>query len=145
MKKTAVAAAALAGTAALSGAAIVSGPATASSQVTTVRLVLHQTHGHELSKYTSAGTDVDRSSGKIVGYDSIVARFHPSTGRVGIDIAFALRGGIITAHVTTVGQAPKFRGTILGGTRKYARASGTIRGHSPLDNSRRTFMTLRLR
>jgi hypothetical protein len=144
MKKTAVAAVALAGTAALSGATLVPGAAEASSKATVMHLVLHETGTHSLSKYTFGGTDVARTRGKVVGYDAITGRFHPATNTVDVDVAFATRGGLILLHVSQSADEAGFRGKIFGGTGKYAGATGTVRGHSAAGDDTKTFVTLRL-
>ena len=65
----------------------------------------------------------------MVGYDSFTGRFDRKAETLRLHAAFSLRGGILLAQVHTIGQVPKFRGTITGGTGVYEGATGTVRGH----------------
>ena len=148
MKKSAVAAAALVGASALTGSVVAPGSATtAAPQMHTKRMVLHQTAAHSVGKFTFTGTDVVKSRArKIIGYDAITGKFYPKKGKVVIDVAFALRGGIIVARVSHKGPAPdviKFEGPILKGSGKFKGIEGTITARSPADNDEKTFVTLR--
>jgi hypothetical protein len=122
-----VAAAGLAGTAVAavpqSGSAT---PARATSH--TLALVAHQTASHNVSPTAFVGADTDRSptTHKVLGYDSITGHFNLKTGVVKIDAAVALKGGLITAHLTGKGQSNTLDGIITGGTGRYQGIHGTV-------------------
>jgi hypothetical protein len=110
-----------------------------------MHLVLPQTSTHSLGDRTHfAGTDQAMSHSQLVGFDTITGVYSRKT-TVTIDVALGLKGGIITLRVSEGGQSTKFRGRVLGGTGTYAGARGTVRGHSPSQNSKKTFVTLNLR
>ena len=96
----------------------------------TLRLAAHQTASHNFppNKFTGAETDHKPSTGAVVGYDVIRGTFNVTTHVIKIDAAVALKGGIITAHLTGRGQT--FDGVITGGTGKYRTIDGTIHAQS---------------
>ena len=143
MKKSAVAvAAALVATSVLSGAAVMPGAATEDRSPHTKRFVLHETAGHDVGNRSFAGTDKIRSrhSHEVLGFDSFTGKFYPRTNKVVLDVAFALKGGIIVGRVSFHGSDPHFDGPILKGTSNYKGIGGTIEGR--LTDSRKTFVTL---
>jgi hypothetical protein len=130
MGRTAIAAAAaLVGLTGLSGAAIV--PATgAGGGAHTRHLVLHETGSHQLNENAFVGTDKARSArtGDVVGFDSFTGRFFPAKHRVVIQVALALKGGIIVGRVSFGSEQRRFEGPILKGTGKYRGVDGSITG-----------------
>jgi hypothetical protein len=123
----AVTAAALA-TAGVVTAAQPGSASTAPAVTHTLKLAAHQTASHNVGKTAFLGADTDRNptTHAIVGYDSITGHFNFATKTVKIDAAVALKGGIITVHLTGKGSGVTLDGTITGGTGKYAGATGTI-------------------
>ena len=112
MKKMLAASAALITATTLSGAAVLSGPATARSTVHTTKLVLHETGSHGVGRNSFAGTDKARSAatGKVVGFDTISGSFNRKTHLAQVDVALALKGGLIVGHVTLTESSPGSRG-----------------------------------
>jgi hypothetical protein len=108
----------------------------------TLRLVAHQTASHDFppNKFTAAETDRSPATGKIRGYDTITGKFNFTTHLVTIDASVALKGGLITAHLTGKGQT--FDGVITGGTGKYRTIKGSIHAESK-PNSKDTLITFR--
>jgi hypothetical protein len=96
----------------------------------TLRLAAHQTANHNFppNKFVEAETDRNPATGQVRGYDSIRGSFNLTTGAVKIDASVALKGGLITAHLTGKGQT--FDGVITGGTGKYQTIKGTIHAQS---------------
>lgn len=147
-RAAAVAAAMLVGVTALSGAVAQTGSATTDSTVHTKRLVLHQTATHGVGRYSFVGTDTARSAAtqKVVGYDTISGHYYPRTDSVKIQVAIALRGGIIVARVHSLKSVPnQYVGPIVKGSGKYNGIRGTVTAHSPSQNSLKTFVTLTYR
>lgn len=144
MKKILAASAALITATTLSGAAVLSGPATAQNTVHTTKLVLHETGSHNLGRNSFAGTDKARSAatGKVVGFDTISGSFNRKTHLAQVDVALALKGGLIVGHVTLTESSPRFKGTINSGTGAFEGISGTITGRQ-VGNTGKTFVTLR--
>ena len=136
MKRSAVAAAALVGVSAL-GASVLPGSAASDSTTTsgmqtnamqTKRWVLRETAANPVGPRSGVSTDVIRSrvTGKIVGYDSGVARFYPRQDRIVWQVAFALKGGIIVARLNVNVTETQHTGRILSGTGKYRGIEGTM-------------------
>ena len=96
----------------------------------TLRLAAHQTANHNFppNKFVGADTDRNPATGKVRGYDTITGRFNLTTHVVTIDASIALKGGLITAHLTGKGQT--FDGVITGGSGKYQTIKGTIHAQS---------------
>jgi len=143
-KAVAAAAAVLVTTSVLSGAAVVPGSATEDRAVHTKRLVLHETASHNLGKRAFAGTDKIRSrhSHELVGYDSYTGTFYPRKEKAVLDVAMALKGGVIVGRVS-LDDFTKYRfdGRILKGTGKYKGIEGTATGR--LTDSKKTYLTLK--
>jgi hypothetical protein len=146
ISKKRVAAWLLAAVTAVSGATsyAMMGSASAAPKVQVLRLISHSTAEHQTGKTTFAGAGTDRrlSDRKIIGYDVVSGRFHPQAGKATIDVAAALKGGIIYIHLTQDASSNSFTGTITGGTGKYKGIVGTVTGHSK-GQSPNTFVTLR--
>jgi hypothetical protein len=96
----------------------------------TLRLAAHQTANHNFPPNKFAGAETDRNpvTGEVRGYDSIRGSFNFTTHVVKIDASVALKGGLITAHLT--GKGRTFDGVITGGTGKYATIKGTVHAQS---------------
>jgi hypothetical protein len=109
----------------------------------TLELAAHQTANHSVGKTSFVAADIDRDPGThaILGYDSVTGRFNRTTQVVKIDVALALKGGIITAHLVGRGPSSTLDGAITGGTGKYAEIKGRIHATSK-DGSKVTHMTL---
>jgi hypothetical protein len=92
----------------------------------TLRLAAHQTANHNFppNKFIGAETDRSPATGQVRGYDTITGKFNFTTHVVTIDACVALKGGLITAHLTGKGQT--FDGVLTGGTGKYQSIKGTI-------------------
>jgi hypothetical protein len=117
--------------------------ANAQGATQTLKLAAHETGSHNIGKSSFVGDDTDRNptTGAIVGYDSITGHFNVTTHAVDIDAAVALKGGLITAHLTGKGNTSTFDGAITGGTGKYAGITGTIHATSK-NGSKVTHITL---
>ena len=113
-------------------------PAKATTQ--TLRLAAHQTANHNFppNKFAEAATDRSPATGKVRGYGTIRGSFNFTTHRVKIDASVALKGGLITAHLT--GKGHTFDGVITGGTGKYKTITGTV--HAQDKSSKVTLITL---
>ena len=96
----------------------------------TLKLAAHSTANHNFrpNKFAGAETDHNAATGAVVGYDVIRGSFNLTTHVVTIDASVALKGGLITAHLTGKGQT--FDGVITGGTGKYQTIKGTIHAQS---------------
>jgi hypothetical protein len=96
----------------------------------TLKLNAHQTANHNFppNKFVGAETDRSPATGKVRGYDTITGSFNFTTHKVKIDASIALKGGLITAHLTGKGQT--LDGVITGGTGKYQTIKGTIHAQS---------------
>lgn len=118
--------------------------ASARATTHTLKLAAHQTGTHDIGRASFIGDDTDRSpvTGAIVGYDTITGHFNVKSGVVKIDAAVALKGGLITAHLTGHGNTNTLDGTITGGTGTYAGITGTIHTTQKSGSSKVTHITL---
>jgi hypothetical protein len=96
----------------------------------TLKLAAHSTANHNFppNKFVGAETDRDPATGKVRGYDIIRGRFNLKTQVVKIDASVALKGGLITAHLS--GKGETFDGKITGGTGRYQTIKGTVHAQS---------------
>ena len=111
----------------------------------TKRLVVREVESQSLGDRTFTGTDRIRSrwSGKVVGYDSYTGKFYQRQEKVVLDMANALKGGIIVTRVTIDDfDSNRFDGRILKGTGKYAGIEGTLEGRTSNDPDK-MYVTLR--
>ena len=143
LSKRKIAAGVIAAGTALTGAALVSqSPASAEPPANTLRFVSHNTAEHKVGKFAFASDGVDKTLGKVIGYDALIGTFHPKTNTVSIDVGVALKGGLITVNVQQPGDSLTGKGTILSGTGIYRGISGTITTKSPSQSSNITHVTL---
>jgi hypothetical protein len=127
----------------VAAAPLLGSTANAQGATQTLKLAAHETASHNIGKSSFIGDDTDRNpaTGAIVGYDSITGHFDFATKQVDIDAALAVKGGLITAHLTGKGNTNVLDGTITGGTGKYAGITGTIHTTSK-NGSKVTHITL---
>lgn len=138
MNKSAVAAVALVGASALTGSAVLPGSATsAAPEMHTKRLVLQELGSREIGKSTFAGADKIRSAKtrEVVGFDTYTARYYRSKDKVVLQVALALKGGVMVGRVSFGGRESRFDGRILKGSGKYSGVEGTISGRSTRDKT----------
>jgi hypothetical protein len=129
MRRSMVAAAAVVAVCTVSGATALPGAATAGSAVHTLKFVGNSTAERFIGKNAFAGTDVDRSGGKVVGYDTISGTFHPKNSKIILDLAFALKGGLVVCRIANTGTGPDtvlLKGRIVNGLGRYSGVEGTI-------------------
>jgi hypothetical protein len=142
VKKSAIAAAALAGVTAISGAATLPGSAASDSHVQTIRFVQRELTHHEFTPNTFAGASRVRSAGEIAGYVSFAGRLLPKKEKVHVQLAYALRGGIILVRVSIPFRSARFRGSIINGSGRYNGVQGTLTGRFAQGDAAKTFVTL---
>ncbi len=148
MKKTAVAAVALASVTALTGASAApatSDSATQAATAHTLKWKLIETAFHRAGAHGFVGTDKIRSrrTGKVVGYDSFTGKFFRRTDSAKIQFAASVKGGILVgqAHGSFSSEHPVFHGRVLKGTGKFAGAQGTIVAR-PIGDGSNTSITI---
>jgi hypothetical protein len=118
----------LAGAAALATAAVgvgLDGSASAHAVTHTMTFRTSQIQDRQVGDIDVA-TDKNTQNGTVIGYDVTSCRVNVSTHIARCDVAIARAGGLLyaRAHVNVVtGQGG---GTVTGGTRRFAGASGTL-------------------
>jgi hypothetical protein len=124
-------------------AAAPSGSAAADAALQTLRVTAHTTAQHSTGKTSFVSSDTDRSprTGAIVGYDVISGKIDPSTGKITLYVAAALKGG--TIDMIFKGTSGSFHGKITGGSGKYTTIVGTATAVSPSDTSPITHVVLK--
>jgi hypothetical protein len=148
MKKSALAVAALVGLTTLT--ATTSAPAAAPADSSAVqadhtrRFVLHETASHNVGRFSFVGTDNVRSrrTHNIVGYDLFTGHFDRTTKVGTVQVAVALKGGIIVGRIKGSFETNPviLHGPITKGSGKYVGIEGNITAR--LTNSNKTFVTL---
>jgi hypothetical protein len=107
----------------------------------TLKFTTHSLVDHRVGKVYFAGTEVVKKHGKVIGYDTLSGKFNPSTNAVTIQVAVALKGGILLVALDPT-KTTTYVGTVVGGAGKFAGATGTINAHSPSENSDITHVTI---
>ena len=127
----------LAGTALIIGAGgAATLPASGSDKTTTHTLRLNSITkgGHQVGPRSFAGIDVDKRHGKILGYDTVSGKFNIKTHIAVLDVAAALRGGLLYIHGRS-NEAGDFAGKVTGGTGRFHGATGTVTGTQVNNNT----------
>jgi hypothetical protein len=149
MKRTAIAAVALAGATALTGASV-SSSATPSTETRSAHVIswkLHELTNYQVGDNAFTGTDVIRSrkTHKVLGYNAGTAKFLPAQNVLKLDIAFAVKGGLIVVRMSgDFDESDVFTGRVLSGTGDFKGISGTVTARSQPSNDAVTFVTLRV-
>lgn len=120
--------------------ATVSTTASADSESHTLKFVAIQGPSTNPTRTTFMANEVEKSNGKVVGFDTISGRFNPKTQSLTIFVAFSRAGGLLYARLTGTGTS--FHGRVTGGAGAYRGAEGTITAHSASQNSNRTYVTV---
>ena len=127
----------------LSGGVVASGAADASRAPVTVKFTANSLANHNIGKTHFVGTETDKvnKNKKVMGYDIFTGVFNPTTNMVTIQVAVALKGGILVASLDP-SDGQHFTGKIVGGAGKFTGATGTVTAHSPSQTSTKTFVTI---
>ena len=147
MKKSVLAAFALASATAFTGASAAPAtvPAAESQAAHTLRWRLTETASHELVMNAVVGSDVIRSArtGELVGYDSTTLKFYPQTNSARVQVAAAVKGGILVygVHGRFTSNDVVFHGRVLRGTGKFAGAQGTVAA-TPSADGKKVFVVI---
>jgi hypothetical protein len=94
-------------------------------------------------KTSFISTSVDKSGGKVVGYDVATGSFNAKTHKARITDALALAGGVITSTYVIKSDPNDLHGKIIGGTGAYKDATGTIRVQAINDKKSTVTVTLK--
>jgi hypothetical protein len=103
----------------------------------TIKLKLTQTGNLNFNKSTSIGSDKGKIAGKPAGFD--ITRFHGTAG----DVALALKGGLMLAHLKFNVTTGKITGSITGGTGTYKNAKGTVSAMNTNQAGTKTNVTIK--
>ncbi|MGZ4483594.1 MAG: hypothetical protein ACXVFR_08400 [Nocardioidaceae bacterium] len=95
----------------------------------------------DFSQTSFGQTEKDVRNGKIIGFDVINGTFHPATNSARGRVALSTRGGLLYGKLK-FSNGPITRGTVTGGTGRFAGATGTIYGKSLNKNGTRTAVTI---
>ena len=118
----------LAGAAALASAALglgLDGPASAHAVTHTMTFRTPQIQDRIINDVDVA-TDKNVHDGKVVGYDVTSCAVNVSTHIARCDVALARAAGVMYAHAHVNVTTNQGAGTVTGGTRHFAGATGTI-------------------
>jgi hypothetical protein len=126
------------------GGGILAGSASGERAMQTKRLVASSTGEHDSGR-TFTGTDIVRSraTGRVVGFDSFTGRVFPGQRTARVQVAVALKGGIVVFRASLTEPSTRFNGPIIQGTGKYSGIRGTVTGRTT--DGRRTFYSLHYR
>lgn len=111
-----------------SGGLLLTTTASAQSAPHTLTFVLVELQAVEYSNTALAATDEDFStSGKLIGFDVLHFATNPVSGKVRIDAALDVDGGVIYGRLTSASiTSPIDIGKVTGGTGAFHNAAGTI-------------------
>jgi regulator of RNase E activity RraA len=109
----------------------------------TLRFVDIGLRDSQLGKTTAAASGVDKINGKVVGYSALTGKFNPKTKRVHVQVAAALKGGIIVVSASQGlnDNSNRFHGRVLTGTGRFHDARGTFTARET--SKTRTVVTIR--
>ncbi len=112
----------------LVGASGMQGGALAASQDHTMQFTVVPKAAQVLDGHF-AGVDVNRTDGKVVGYDTITGWYDDTAGVAHIRAAMSRKNGLfyVSARQTDAGVVT---GSVTGGTGQYLNAKGTVAGHT---------------
>jgi hypothetical protein len=111
-------------------------PASGSNKTTTHTLRLNSISKgqHQVGGRSFTGIDVDKRHGKVLGYDTLSGKFNVKTHIAVLDVAAALRGGLLYIHGRST-EAGDFTGRVTGGTGRFHGAAGTVTGTQVNNNT----------
>jgi hypothetical protein len=116
--------------------------ASAASDVHTLKFVAISGPSTNPTPSTFLSAEVEKSHGKVVGFDTISGRFNLKTHSIKIFVALSRKGGLLYATLrSTTGTT--YHGRVTGGAGAYRGAEGTVTAHSTSQNSNRTYVTVR--
>jgi hypothetical protein len=117
--------------------------ASAATKVHTLKFVAISGPEINPTQTTFLSTDVEKSHGKVVGFDTISGRFSFKTHHVRIFVALSRKDGLLYATLNGSGDSNVLNGRVTGGAGVYKGATGRVHTHSPAQNSNRTYVTVR--
>jgi hypothetical protein len=100
--------------------------ATATNQSHTLTLTAHQLRGKQLGQAAFVGTDRLVDGGKTVGFSVWSCKFDFKASQAICDGTVALQRGVLYAHLRVDADTNIGHGKIVGGTRAYKGATGTV-------------------
>jgi hypothetical protein len=96
----------------------------------TLRLTTHQLQDRIIGDVDVA-TDKDLQHGAVTGYDVTSCRINTRTHIATCDIALSRSNGLLYAHVSTNVDTGRGKGKVVGGTRAFHGATGTVTAALP--------------
>jgi hypothetical protein len=106
-------------------ALVTTGIASAAQQTHTLHLTVQQIADMQIGKQGDVGADRVRRNGVTVGFDTSDCVFNFAAGKAVCDVALSLQRGMLQARVT-VDQNNSGSGKVVGGTRGFRGATGTV-------------------
>lgn len=127
MKRTIVVASAVSVVVGVSTILVAAGPSLAGSNTKTLKFVSVEIVSHGFDNTHFVGADKEKQNGNLVGTDS-VSCVATATGKAfKCTVGAAFKGGLIYASFTEQSDGA-LSGTVTGGTRQFAGATGTVSG-----------------
>ena len=114
--------------------------ASAATKVHHLKFVALPTGGHNTGPRTFVGTEVNRHHGKVVGYDTLSAKFNFQTGNTFVRVAISRKGGLLFVQANLSGAHST--GKVTGGRGRFSGARGTVRVFSP-EGANKAFVRIR--
>ena len=140
MKRNLVVASTVGIAASLATTLVAAGPSLASSNTKTLKFVSVEIASHGIDSTHFVGADKVKQNGNVVGFDSTscVATSNAQTFKCNVGAAF--KGGEIYGTFTDNAKGD-LTGTVTGGTRQFAGATGTISGTAASKTSENVTVT----
>ena len=126
MKRKVIAAATVGVVAAATTTLVTASPSLATSNTKTLKFVSVEILSHALDSTHFVGADREKRNGSLIGTDA-VSCVATSGMAAKCTVAAAFKGGLIYASFTEKSDG-SLSGTVTGGTRHFAGASGTVTG-----------------
>ena len=101
-------------------------PATAANHSHTLTLTAHQLRSKQLGTASLVGTDRLVDGGATVGFAATSCKFDFETSQAICDATAALQRGTIRLHLRIDAETNIGHGKVVGGTRAYKGATGTV-------------------
>jgi len=126
MKRSIIAASAVGIVAAVTTTVVAAGPSMANSNTKTLKFVSVEILSHGLDSTHFVGADKEKQNGNLIGTDA-VSCVATANMAAKCTVAAAFKGGLIYASFTDDSKGA-ISGTVTGGTRQFAGATGTVSG-----------------
>lgn len=127
MKRSIIATSAVAIVAAVTTTVVTAGPSMAKGNTKTLKFVSVEILSHAIDSTHFVGADREKQNGNLIGTDAVSCVATSADMAAKCTVAAAFKGGVVYATFNE-GSNGALSGTVTGGTRQFAGATGTVSG-----------------